>query len=312
MNHLPFPPTPVTPLSYYSRVIGCNLSCKRDDLFTDACGGNKARMLQFILFKLKEEDYDVVVTAGPESSNFNRACALMCSKLGVQLHLVVYSSFIEGEEKSLNYDICKWLNTTITNCLKIDVSQTIQQVVSSYRDKKVLVIYGGGRSLEGVYAYYDAVKELSQQVSSLDHLFVACGTGTTLAGICAGMQCFFPKAQVHAISVSRLYEEERHVLEQDMQWLNDYLGTNYSYSNLSFSDSYLCGGYGLYNEGLLKTIQDIVSHEGIVLDPCYSGKAWYGMINLIHDKIDIYKGKDVLFWHTGGFFNFLSSLWRMK
>ena len=307
MKHFPFSPTPVSPLPYYSNEVGCNLMCKRDDLFMDACGGNKARMLQYILYRLTEEHNDVVITAGPKSSNFNRACSLMCLKLGVQLHLVVYSSVGE-EEESLNYDICKWANTAITLCSKSEVPITIQQIVSLYHDKKVLVVYGGGRSLEGVYAYYDAVEELSFQVPGLDHLFVACGTGTTLTGICAGMQRFFPSAQVHAISISRRYVDEQPVLDQDMQRLNDYLGTKYSFSNLEFSDSFLCGGYGLYDEGIVNAIRSMVSHEGIVLDPCYSGKAWYGMMEMIKESRDVYKEKNVLFWHTGGFLNFLSSL----
>lgn len=282
--------------------------CKRDDMFLEACGGNKARMLQYILYKLTEEHYDIIITAGPKSSNFNRACALMCLKLGVQLHLVVYSSAEEKDEESLNYDICKWANTSITHCAKNEVPCTIQRVVSSYCNKRVFVVYGGGRSLEGIYAYYDAVEELSRQVPDLDHLFVACGTGTTLTGICAGMQRFFPGAQVHAISISRLLEEEQLVLEQDMQWFNEYMGTNYTFSNLAFYDSYLCGGYGMYDEGIVNTIRGVFSREGMVLDPCYSGKAWYGMMSIIQENIDVYKEKNVLFWHTGGFLNFLSSL----
>ena len=217
MEHFPFLPTPVTPLPFYSAKTGCNVMCKRDDLFQDACGGNKARMLQYILYKITEEQYDVVVTAGPKSSNFNRACALMCLRFGVKFHIVVYSSVPGEREESLNYDMCKWANTTFTSCSKSEVSYTIKEVVSSYCDKKVLVVYGGGRSLEGIYAYYDAIEELSLQVPSIDHLFVACGTGTTLTGICAGMQRFFPLAQVHAISVSRPYDAEKSVLEQDMQ-----------------------------------------------------------------------------------------------
>lgn len=308
MRHLPFVPTPISSLSYYSKALGCNLLCKRDDLFMEACGGNKARMLQYILYKLTEEEYDVVITAGPKSSNFNRACALMCSRMGVPMHLVVYSS-VEGNEKySLNYKVCEWSNIAITRSLKNEVPQTIQRVISSYGDKKVLLVYGGGRSLEGVYAYYEAVEELHHQVDSLDHLFVACGTGTTLTGICAGMQEYFPGTQVHAISVSRQFADEKMILEEDMNWLNEYLGTNYNFSNLNYIEDYLCGGYGLYKDDILDSIRKAMSHESLVLDPCYSGKAWDGMISMIHNENGTFKGKNVLFWHTGGFFNLLSIL----
>ena len=93
---------------------------------------------------------------------------------------------------------------------------------------------GGGKSLEGIFAYYDAVKELSRQVSDIDYVFLACGTGTTLTGICAGMQFFFPKAKVFAISIARRYEQEKTVLEDDMQILNCNLNQSYTFENLFF------------------------------------------------------------------------------
>lgn len=308
MKHLPFLPTPITKLPNSSKELGCNLLCKRDDLFMDAGGGNKARMLQYLLYKLTEEKFDVVVTAGPKSSNFNRACALMCAKFGVAMHLVLYSSDDEQDETSLNSKLCELTGVTFTRCKKTDVPQTIQNVIASYGNRKVLSIYGGGRSLEGIYAYYEAVEELAQQVEHIDHLFVACGTGTTLTGLCAGMQKHFPHAQVHAISISREYADEHVVMEEDMQWLNTYLDANYNFASLHYSDAYLFGGYAVYNDELTTAIQKAISQEGILLDPCYTGKAWYGMLHIIRQNPEQYKGKNILFWHTGGMFNLLSML----
>lgn len=308
MKHLPFVATPIDEMQSFSKELGCNLLCKRDDLFMSAYGGNKARMLQYILQKLTESKYDVLVTAGPKSSNFNRACALMCAKLGILLHIVVYSSDENEDEKSLNYKLCNFSNVVTTSCLKENVASTIKQVVSSYGKKSVLSVYGGGRSLEGVYAYYEAVGELHNQIKSIDHIFVACGTGTTLTGIAAGAQRWFPNAIVHGISISRNYSEEYAVLNEDMLWLNDYLGSQYDFSNLEYTDKYLCGGYGLYDDKIMENIQKVISNEGLILDPCYSGKAWHGMMTIIDNDKDRYKGKNVLFWHTGGMLNLLSIL----
>ena len=49
MRHYPIAPTPVVTLGYFSEKLGTNLLCKRDDLFPLAGGGNKARMLQYLL-----------------------------------------------------------------------------------------------------------------------------------------------------------------------------------------------------------------------------------------------------------------------
>ena len=57
MVHLDFSPTPISKLDYYSRKFECNILCKRDDLFTEAGGGSKARMLQYILAEIIRASY---------------------------------------------------------------------------------------------------------------------------------------------------------------------------------------------------------------------------------------------------------------
>lgn len=307
MKHLPFNATPVHLLPYFSKKLGVTLLTKRDDSFLEAGGGSKARMLQYILADVNPNNCDVLLTAGGPCSNFNRACALMCSKLGVKMHLVEYTDNPDEFETSMNYYICNLANIKTTRCNKTDVVDTLNTIRNSYKNKLLKNIYGGGKSLEGIYAYYDAIKELQSQCDKIDHLFVACGTGTTLTGICAGMHEYFPEAKVHAISVARKYEDEIGVLEEDMQLLNEYLHTKYDFSNLEYSDNYICGGYAKYNDSLFGTIKECISNEGMLIDPTYSGKAFYGMINEISVNRSLYLNKNILFWNTGAVFNLLST-----
>ena len=313
MEHLPFCPTPLVNLPYYSKKWGLEMFCKRDDLFLYAGGGNKARMLQYILANIDSSNTDVLVTAGGPCSNFNRACALMCSHIGIKMHLIEYTD--EPKEwESLNYYLCKLAGISSTRCDKREVSKTIQTVLSRYEDNNVksVYIYGGGKSLEGIYAYYEAINELRRQLDKIDHLFVACGTGTTLTGICAGMQQFFPESIVHAISTARVFEDEIHVLYEDMDLLNRYLGTSYNFDNMVFSDSYLCGGYAKYNREVFDTVKECLSHEGMIIDPTYSGKAFYGMSKILASTPECFAGKRLLFWNTGGIMNLLSTMYDNK
>lgn len=308
MHHLTFVPTPITDLKYYSKKMGVNLLCKRDDLFLEAGGGNKARMLQYILSEINSSNIDVLVTAGGPCSNFNRACALMCAKLRIKMHLIEYTD--EPKEwESLNYYLCQLAGITTTRCDKSEVPQTIQDVLLQYKKNNVKTkfVYGGGKSLEGFFSYYDAVAELNKQCDRIDHVFLACGTGTTLTGICAGMQQYYPHAIIHAISTARRFEEEIIVLEEDMRILNNYLGSSYDFRNLDFSDSFLCGGYAKYNQELFHIVKECLSNEGMIVDPTYSGKALYGMIKTIESQIEKYSGKSILFWNTGGIINLLST-----
>lgn len=193
MKHLDFLPTPVSSLKYYSDKFSCNIKAKRDDLFTEACGGNKARMLQYILADVNKDTCDVVITAGGPCSNFNRACALMCAKQGVKMHLVEYTDKLDEFDTSLNYFLCNLVGITKTRCLKSRVPETIKNVVESYKGQRVKLIYGGGKSLEGIYAYYEAVAELKQQVGRIDHLFISCGTGKHLQVYVQECSIFFRK-----------------------------------------------------------------------------------------------------------------------
>lgn len=309
MTHLPFDRTPVTKLPYFSTKWGAEVLCKRDDLFAQAGGGSKARMLQYILADVRPDTTDVVLTAGGPCSNFNRACALMCAQLGVPMHLVEYTDEPEEFETSLNYYMCRLAGIRTTRCDKRKVVETLTEVRQSYESKglRVKQIYGGGKSLEGFMAYYEAVEELSHQVENLDHVFLACGTGTTLTGILAGMQAYFPEATVHAISTARTWEAEKPVLEEDMRELNAYLGTAYDFHNLHFTDDYLCGGYAKYTEDLMDTVRECLSNEGLIVDPTYSGKAFYGMAKVMNNEEWKMNNAKVLFWNTGGIFNLLAT-----
>jgi D-cysteine desulfhydrase len=68
-------------------------------------------------------------------------------------------------------------------------------------------------------------------------------------------------------------------------------------------DDYLCGGYEKFNEQIKNISDTSLEKYGFILDRTYSGKAFYGM----QAYIDAHSIKEnILFWHTGGIFNFLA------
>lgn len=303
MEHFVFTPTLLSHLPYFSQKWGVNLFAKRDDLFPSALGGSKSRMLQYILYPLKQKGIKTIVTAGGPYSNFNRAIALLCAEYGIKLKLVSYTDNPEEYRTSLNNSLVELSGCEYIYCKKTEVPQVIEKVMS-HSDNSTYFVYGGGKSLPGIYAYYDAIKELKEQMAEIDALFVACGTGTTLTGICAGMQSFYPNAKVHGISVARSYDVARYVLKENMSQLNEYLNTSYDFSNLIFHDEFLCGGYAQTSSEELDLIKECISKEGMVIDPTYVGKAFYGMSNILIKSC--FANKNILFWNTGGVINLLS------
>ena len=58
-------------------------------------------------------------------------------------------------------------------------------------------------------------------------------------------------------------------------------------------------GYAISKEDELRFISEVASLEGVLLDPVYTGKAFYGMYNEI--KKGFFEGaENILFIHTGG------------
>ena len=64
-------------------------------------------------------------------------------------------------------------------------------------------------------------------------------------------------------------------------------------------DGYLGGGYAVMGEPEREAIRLMARHEGILLDPVYTGRAMAGLIDLVR-RGEIGKDETVLFWHTGG------------
>ena len=63
--------------------------------------------------------------------------------------------------------------------------------------------------------------------------------------------------------------------------------------------NYCSAGYGVLTEAEREAIRLFAMHEGILLDPVYTGRAAAGMIDLIR-KGFFKKNETVLFLHTGG------------
>ena len=78
---------------------------------------------------------------------------------------------------------------------------------------------------------------------------------------------------------------------------------------INISDDYLFGGYGKYDEAVENTVLRLMNTYGIPSDPCYSGKAFYGMLKEIEKKE---LSGNILFIHTGGTAGFFDMLKRRE
>ena len=71
--------------------------------------------------------------------------------------------------------------------------------------------------------------------------------------------------------------------------------------DLEIVDGYVGAGYALSRPEELKLITHVCRREGLVLDPVYTGKAFFGMADQLRQHPQIF-GARVVFLHTGGLF----------
>ncbi len=76
-------------------------------------------------------------------------------------------------------------------------------------------------------------------------------------------------------------------------------------SHIHMIDGYVGRGYSLSRKEELEAISDLSRHSGIILDPVYTGKTYYGLIHEL-EKGTFDHAKNILFMHTGGIYGLFS------
>lgn len=283
----------------------------RDDLYAGYYGGNKARKITSIEKKIKIENYNAIVTTGGVQSNHCRVTALMATQNGWKCHLVLHGEKERFEKDNGNAAIIRATNAKVTFVEAKDIAMEMDKAIYDFQKQGLnpYYLYGGGHSFEGTMAYVEAVSELNEYCKKHnwypDHIILPSGTGSTQAGIIAGLHLNeLSNIKVTGISIARSKDRGKEVISELLTELNVTQGYNFDYSNsIHFNDEFLCGGYEKSDTELNELVNIMNENTGIIFDTTYSGKGMYGMSELI--KKDKIKG-NILFWHTGGIFNYLA------
>ncbi|MCS7077795.1 MAG: pyridoxal-phosphate dependent enzyme [Bacteroidia bacterium] len=252
----------------------------REDLHHTFISGNKWRKLKYHIQEIQNKGYKTVVTFGGAYSNhlLAVACAgatygfetigivrgepvqnvvlFLCRQFGMQLHFVSRSAY---KDKKQCFDI---VTQNKTDCYFLDE---------------------GGAGTLGI----KGCTEIWQEVPNyINHVFCACGTGTTLAGILAGKPTQHLNTHVHGVMVLNAFEVVNQMASQ--------YNTEYT-----LHTQYTLGGYAKTNRQYLAHLTLFSQCTGILLDPIYTGKVWLAIQDLAK-KQDFEQGANILLIHTGG------------
>jgi len=202
-------PTPLHPAPRLSEAAGVEIWLKRDDLTGLGLGGNKVRVLEFVLGDALQRDCDTLITGGGASSNWVMLAALAARTRGLQPVLVIY-----GDPVPLvgNLALAELAGAEIVftgDADRASVERGIDAIAAQLRTsgRNPYLLGRGGATGVGALGYAAATLELVTQTREQNltprQLWVATGSCGTQAGLVAGQAWQQPAWSVHGVSVSR-------------------------------------------------------------------------------------------------------------
>ncbi len=282
----------------------------RDDLFPAIGGGNKARKMVEYERDIKYNTSNALVTTGGIQSNHCRAVALLAAKNQWKCHIVYHGTKDRYEKEKGNAFLVKMTGASIEFVTPDKIGSSMDYAMEKFKRMglKPYYITGGGHDIPGGIAYVKAIVELYEKLKPYhwkpNYIIFASGTGSTQCGIMLGLH-LVGWDDVKAIGISVARNKQRGV-----DVINDFSDRLCSYYHIKknlkdhviFYDDFINGGYEKKDESLEIRLKDVAQKTGLLLDSTYSGKAFYGMMELIEKK---YINGNILFWHTGGIMNLL-------
>ncbi|MEK6153470.1 pyridoxal-phosphate dependent enzyme [Flavobacteriaceae bacterium 3-367] len=262
-----------------------SLSLKREDQIHPYVSGNKYRKLKYNLQEVKRQGLNTILTFGGAYSNHISATAYACRAHGLRTIGVIRGEEIaERWEKNPTLVAAKQQGMELHFISREQYQEKAEADFLESLRKKFGVFYlmpeGGTNNL--------AVKGCEEILTGEDALFdiiTGCvGTGGTLAGIInsSGLQqqiLGFP-----ALKGNFLHKDIRKFVHKN---------------NWDLVLDYHFGGYAKENRELINFINWFKRETGIPLDPIYTGKMIFGVLDLVK-KSYFRPGTKILAIHSGG------------
>lgn len=301
--HFAHLPTPIEELPRLSAALGGpRLLVKRDDQTGLAFGGNKIRKLEFLVAEAQEQGARMMISAGAIQSNHCRQTAAAAARFGFECTLVLTGELPSQLSANLLLDQlfgARIVNVTDRKDRDRILQETFDQAASEGK-KPYLVPYGGS-SPTGALGYAFALEEFLKQGVHADWIVLATSSGGTHAGLVLGQRVFGYRGKVLGISIDEPVEWLQKNISALASSASEKLGERIEFApaDVSANADYCAAGYGVLTEAEREAVRLFASHEGLLLDPVYTGRAAAGMIDLIR-KGFFSADETVLFWHTGG------------
>ena len=252
--------------------------------------GNKWFKLRLNLEEAKKRGAKRVITFGGAFSNHIHACAKACELAGLPL-----TGIIRGEEHlPLNQTL---LDAKAWGMEIVYVSRTLYRKKNEPEFLKLIeekwgpdcyIVPEGGSNALGVVGACEINRYIPDFAT---HACLSIGSGGTIAGLALGARKNLRIRGYAAIKGG--YE-----LPTEIKKLQ--LSTGLTENGIiDFVYDFHFGGFGKTNQTLKDFMRNFEQENGILLDPVYTGKLFFGIIKEIEMGL-FEKGSKIIAIHTGG------------
>jgi 1-aminocyclopropane-1-carboxylate deaminase len=281
-----FRPSLLSPISLpLLTAYNIQLWLKRDDLIHPVISGNKWRKLKYCLDDAISLGKDTLISMGGAYSNHLHALAYAGKELGLKTVGIIRGEQAEKFNPTLA-DLQAW------GMQLRFVSRTEYRRLRDYREADSLPgikpneywLPEGGSSKLALMGVAELIKEIG---IPYEYLCVACGTGTTLAGL-------IENAPAGCFLIGFPVLKNAGFLADDIQRL-----LPGRFDNWQLNHAYNFGGFAKNNLLLESFISDFEEITLIKLEPVYTAKMLYGLMDLI-SKGYFKPGSHIIAVHTGG------------
>ena len=261
------------------------LYIKREDLLHPYISGNKFRKLKYNIQKAIESGSEILITFGGAYSNHILATAAAGKEYGISTIGIIRGEEISdkilenptlslAKEFGMQFQFVS--RETYAKKEEIDFINDLKAKFS----KSYILPEGGTNAL----AIKGCEEILEKEDAVFDYICCAVGTGGTISGI------------INASS-----EDQKIIgfsaLKGD--FLSEVICKFVTKSNWHVNSEYHFGGYGKVTDALVAFLNDFYETTSIPLDPIYTGKMVYGVLDMIVTNKFPPKSK-ILLIHTGG------------
>lgn len=157
----------------------------------------------------------------------------------------------------------------------------------------------GGGGIPGVGACKAISHTVCERVDNVDVIALACGTGTTLAGVVQGVTEVSLKAGkmplIEGYCALKGYASELQGQVQQLLVSND----QGQIADWRIEDRFHCGGFARFPSYLRQFVSLFEQQTSLLLDPVYTAKLFYGLLTKIRAGVWA-SGTTIVAVHSGG------------